>query len=105
MRVKLKDLCSPDIPDLKNWSANETQFGFLLDAMIGPSDSDGEETFSLTVCTVGWFHVHQMKGSAIRSGVHTLFVTDYDYRTLWTFIERAVNRVEADSWRGLAEKL
>jgi hypothetical protein len=105
MRAKLKRLYSPDIDDLENWSPGDESFGFALEAMIGRVDSDGEESFSMTVCTPEWFAANEMKGQTIRSGVQTLFITHYDYRALKAFIERAVHRAEAENWQALAEKL
>jgi hypothetical protein len=105
MRATLKRLHSPDVGDLSVWSPPEEDFGFLLEAMIGPSDFAGEEAFALTVCTPAWFKAHRLEGTKIRAGVHTLFVNEYDYRALRAFIERAVHGVEADDWPALARKL
>ena len=105
MRAKLKGLHSPDIDDLEHWSPDSDSFGFLLQAMIGPADGSGHESFDLIVCTSDWFADHEMAEAPIRSGHHTLFVKRYDYRMLKAFIERAVHAVEADSWSGVAEKL
>jgi hypothetical protein len=105
MRARLKGLYSPDVGDLEHWSPADGSFGFVLMALVGPMDGPGEESFDLVVCTPDWFVAHQMDGATIRSGSHTLFVKTYDYRVLKEFIERAVHRVEADSWSGLAERL
>ncbi len=104
MRAKLKRLHSPDIQDLENWSPGDQYFGFLLQAMIGPDDGDGEESFSLTVCTADWFRDHCM-GHGIRLGSQTLLVVKYDYTSIKRFLERAAQRVEADNWRSLAQRL
>jgi hypothetical protein len=104
VRAKLKRLYSPDIPDLENWQPGEGPFGFHLQAMIGPSDTEGAESFDMTVCTPDWF-AEQMQGQAVRSGNHILFVPAYDYRALKSFIERAVQRSEAENWNSLANRL
>ena len=44
MRAMLKRLHSPDIYNLDVWSPGDERFGFLLQAMIGPSDSSDEES-------------------------------------------------------------
>jgi hypothetical protein len=105
VRAKLKSLSSTTVDDLENWSSNGDSFGVVLDAMIGPSESEGAELFSITVCTPDWFAANRMNGSAVTSGIHTLFVAQYDYRALRAFIERAVYRTEADTWSGVAERL
>lgn len=105
MRAKLKGLHSPDIDDLESWSPGDGPFGLHLDAMIGPSDSKGEESFGITVCTPEWFANEQMRGHPIRSGLHTLFVVKYDYRVLSDYIERAAQRAEGKDWHEIGEKL
>ncbi len=73
--------------------------------MIGPHDAVGEEAFDLTVCTPAWFAAHRLGGTKVRAGLHTLFVREYDYRSLRAFIERAVHAVEAEDWPSVASKL
>jgi hypothetical protein len=103
--AKLKGLHSADVSNLETWFPGDEPFGFQLFAMIGPADSEGEESFDMTVCTPEWFAREQMRGQTIRSGEHTLFVTEYSYRALWNFIERAAQRSEGESWREIAGKL
>jgi hypothetical protein len=105
VRAKLKGLYSPDINELETWSPDGTSFGFPLEALIGPSESEGAESFSMTVCTPDWFANEGMSGQAIMSGNHTLFVTEHDYRALWQFIERAAQRSEGNNWHEIALKL
>jgi hypothetical protein len=104
MRARLKRLHSPDIQDLESWSPGGEDFGFQLQAMIGPDGSDGEESFTLSVCTPDWFRDHCMKQSPI-IGSQTLFVAKYDYVSIKRFIERAVQRVEGDNWGEIAQCL
>src|SRR3954451_10244314 len=51
MHARLKRLHSPDVRDLQTWSPVSDPFGFLLEAMINPSDGPGVESFTLAVCT------------------------------------------------------
>lgn len=104
MRATLKGLHSPDIDDLENWSPGDEPFGFLLQAMIGPSDGPGEESFDLTVCTPEWFAAHRMEAGIVM-GSRTLFVSAYDYRAVKAFLERAAQRAEGKNWREIAESL
>jgi hypothetical protein len=105
MRAKLKELHSLNIDDLEHWSPDGDSFGFLLQAMIGPANGPGYESFDIVVCTPDWFADHEMANATIRSGHHTLFVKAYDYRQIRAFIERAVHAVEADTWSQIAERL
>jgi hypothetical protein len=95
----------PAIDDLEGWSPGDQPFGIFVQALIGPADSDGEESFGMQICTPEWFAAQGMDGANIRSGVHTLFVSTYNYRAIRAFIERAVHRAEAETWREIAEKL
>jgi hypothetical protein len=79
-------------------------FGFVLEAMIGPAEKDGAESFDITVCTPGWF-AKRMSRDEIRIGAHTIFVKSYDYQRLIRFIERAIQRHEAPTWPELGVKL
>lgn len=105
MRARLKRLHSPDVADLETWSPASDRFGFLLEAMIGPSDGPGEEAFTMTVCTPAWFAAERMTEAIVRSGRHTLFVASYDYRALHGFIERAAHSVDGPDWGSLAVRL
>jgi len=105
VRAKLKSLNSPDIAKLETWSPGDGPFGFHLDVFIATIDSEGEDRFGITVCTPEWFASEVMRGQAIRSGIHTLFVTTYDYRALWNFIERAAQRSEGANWSEIGAKL
>ena len=48
---------------------------------------------------------NRLQGAEIISSAHTLFVTEYDHKTLRGFIERAVHREEAATWNDLACRL
>ena len=105
MRAKLKCLHCPDIDDLENWFPGDRPFGIFVQALVGAADSKGEESFGMRICTPDWFATEGMEGATVRSGVHTLFVTRYDYPAIRGFIERAVHRAEAKTWREVAERL
>ena len=105
MRAMLKRLHSPDIQNLESWSPGDEPFGFLLQAMIGPADGPGEESFDIMVCTPEWFSANRMNEKTIVSGAHTLFVASYDYRVLKAYIERAAQRYEEKTWPEIAARL
>jgi hypothetical protein len=55
MLAVLKGLHSTDIADVETYLPNEADnFGFVLRAMVGPMDGEGEESFDITVCTPRW---------------------------------------------------
>ena len=79
-------------------------FGFLLQAMIGPTDEDSAESFGILVCSPGWL-AREMSDTGIRSGEHTLLMSRYDHRLLLRYLERRVQACEAPTWRELARQL
>ena len=103
VRAKLIGIHATDIPDLENWLPG-SHFGVHVMIFVGPADDVGEESFYATVCSPSWF-AERLESDEIRSGYQTIFMKEYDYRKLHSFVERAVHRVEAPTWRQLAEKL
>lgn len=102
MRARLKGLYSSDV-DLESWAPGPA-FGTSVDVIICPPDGEGEEIFGLTVCSPSWFG-ERLAEEGIRSGHHTIFVHEYNYRRLYSFVERAVQRVDASTWKEVAEQL
>jgi hypothetical protein len=71
--------------------------------MVGPSGSVGEESFGITVCTPEWFE-QNMKDS-VTSGRHYLFVKEYDYQELKSFLIKYCSTSMGNSWAEVAEKV
>lgn len=104
MKAKLKRLHSPDV-DLQNyWPEDSRNFSFLLQAMIGPADTEGEESFDIEVCTPEWLR-SQYSDSEVLSGHHFLIVFDYNLDQIKNYISHYCERCEADNWEQLANKL
>jgi hypothetical protein len=104
MKAKLKRLHSPDVDLQSFWPENPQCFSFLLQAMIGPVDSEGEESFDIEVCTPEWLR-SQYSDTDVLPGRHLLIVFDYDLDRIKNYISRYCERCEADNWEGLASKL
>ncbi len=104
MRARLKELHSPDVQNLEEWLPAGEAFGFLLQAMIGPSDGEGMESFDLTVCSPHWL-TKQMENVDIRSCEHTVLIPRYNYLLLRNYLDRRIAACEADNWPELATKL
>lgn len=105
MRAVLRGMHSADIETLEQWSPVRQEFGFALDLLIGPSDGPGEEVFQVKVCTPKWFETHEMDDGRARSGIHVIFMREWNYRALHSFVERAITRAEGDTWQEVASKL
>jgi hypothetical protein len=63
MKAVVRHFISPDI-DLDDFQPEDpADFSFLLQALVGPSDSEGEESLQLIVCTpVRWNDVSRRRG-------------------------------------------
>lgn len=95
MHAELRRLHSPDIENLENFAPKEEDnFGFLLQMMVGPSDSASEESFDIQVCTPGWL-ARRYKSVGIVPLRHHLLVFGYDYSLLVTTLRKLL-----DSCRG-----
>ena len=86
IRAALKGLHSPDVYDLEAYKPeNENCFGFLLRAMFGPEDADGEESFDMIVCTPEWLGQEVKKGGVV-NGRHHLIVDEFDINKVRSFL-------------------
>lgn len=104
MKAELKNMHSPDVDLDSYWPDDPENFGFLLQAMIGPEGQDGEESFDLQVCTPDWLKSNYSKKDIV-SGRHILIVFSYDLTSVKNHITGYCRRLESENWLGLANKL
>jgi hypothetical protein len=105
MQAVLKGLHSSDVADVEAYMPNEVDnFGFVLRAMIGPLDGEGEESFDIIICTPKWL-LEKYGPSDILLGLHKLIVFKYDYRRVREFIEKFLMRCSGDTWEEVAQKV
>jgi hypothetical protein len=104
MKAKLKRLHSPDI-DLATFFPEEPDnFGFLLQAMIGPDNQEGEESFDIQICTPKWLQSRYSE-SEVLFGYHHLIVFEYDLRRIENTISKYCDGCTGVSWQEIARKL
>lgn len=104
MKAKLKRLHSPDV-DLNTFCPSEPHnFGFLLQAMIGPADQEGEESFDIQVCTPQWLKSKHSQSDLV-FGYHFLFVFEYDLKRIEAKVDKYCERCVGDNWQEIANKL
>ena len=105
MQAVLKSLIATDISDVETYRPDEEDnFGFLLRAMIGPKDEEGEESFDIFVCTPKWL-LEKYGASDVLLGLHKLIVFKYDYIRLRQFIEKFLMRCSGETWDEIAKKV
>jgi len=105
MQAVLKGLHSTDVPDVETYvPEEEDNFGFVLRAMIGPRDREGEESFDIIVCTPKWL-TEKYGPSDVLLGLHKLIVFKYDYRRLRGFIENFLMHCSGSTWKEVGQKL
>jgi len=103
MKAKLKRLHSPDV-DLPNYWPEDTRcFGFLLQFFVGPENEDGDDSFSITVCTPRW--LEREKSDGMFFGANHLIVSEYDLASIEAFLKRYCERCSGETWPELAMKI
>lgn len=102
MKAALRRLHSPDVQKLSEYRP-DGPFGILIQAMIGPAEEIGEESFDFVLCTVDWFAA-RMRAPLVL-GRHYVFVKQYDYPALVDFVCTYAASCEAENWACLGEKL
>lgn len=99
MRAHLKHLHSPDI-DLQAYRpAEEDNFSFLLQAMIGPEGDDASESFDIVVCTPKWLSANC---SGPIWGRHMMIVPGYDLEKIRQTITSYCGSCSGDDWASIA---
>ena len=105
MIAELKRLHSPDVHDLRSFVPETSDnFGLLLQAMIGPKGTEGEEAFDIQVCTPKWLMDHHEPTDVVL-GRHYLIVFGYDYDRLLKVISSYCNECSGQTWREIATQL
>jgi len=100
MKAKLKNLHSPDVDLDSFWPENLENFGFLLQAMIGPEDQNAEESFNMQVCTPDWLKTHYTE-SDIVFGRHLRIFFKFPGKQHFEDLTRHAARATLSTkWRG-----
>jgi len=101
VKAELKRIHSPDVYTLENFEPNEAdKFGILLQLMVGPVNTEGEESFDLMVCTPKWLSDNYGKTDIV-FGRHYLIVFEYDYDAIYSKLKSIIESIDADNWEDL----
>ena len=105
MKAELRALHSPDLADLEHGSPPDpADFGILVQAMIGPEDEEGEESFDILVCTPSWL-ANEVPTDGHLWGRHYLFVTRYDFAAIESAVRKLCDSAEGPDWSAVAAVL
>ena len=102
MKASLRYLHSPDLSDLEHAAPPDPEnFCILLQAMIGPEDGKGEESFDFLLCTPKWL-MDDLGAKAHLWGRHYLLVPRYDFASILKAVTTLCSDVEAPDWKSTA---
>ena len=104
MKPEVRRLISPDLYDLENGAPEDIgHFCLLIQAIVGPSDGPGEESFDFLVCTPSW--IASVVQAGFLFGRHYLIVERYDYKFINNAISSLCANISGSCWRDVAERL
>ncbi len=105
IQAELRFLFSPDADPLKDYHP-AGPFGILVMAIVGPRDSEGEESFDFMLCTPDWFERDRLgEGAGIAIGRHFVFVREFNYQALELFVAKYCAQCRGRTWAEVAEKV
>ena len=105
LRAELRSLHSPDVHNLETYRPiDPTRFGLLVQAMVGPEDMPGEESFDFIVCTPGWLAERLREQDYVTARHHIIFAR-YDYPVLRSVIRGYCEEATGPDWRSVAARL
>jgi hypothetical protein len=105
MKAEIARFHSPDVEDLGGFRPDDPEHvGFLLQVLVGPEGTGGEESFDVQVGTPGWFL--RGRGEEVASpGQHTILISSYDWPAIERYVRSVVDSVTGDDWGELATQL
>ena len=105
MKAKIKSFHSADIEDLYNFIPKDSEnFSFLLELMVGPENREGEESFSIQICTPKWL-LSTLKKDEVISGRHFFIVQEYNFDRILKKIKKIIESCNGLDWNEVAKKV
>ncbi len=104
MRGKLGGLFSPDISELEKFIPEDsTNFSIFVQALVGPIEGKGEESFDFTICTSEWL---KDKYSGEIVFLRNLILVDhFDFKKIKERVEDLVRSLSGKDWNDFAIQL
>jgi hypothetical protein len=104
MIAELKRLHSPDVTDLRSWKPESEEFAILLQVMVAPEGTAGEESFDVTLCSPEWVAARAAE-ARILAGRDLLIISEYNYDQISKYISNYISSCEGEDWQEIAHKL
>jgi Immunity protein 8 len=105
VKATLRRLHSPDADPFSEYVPDDPEaFGLLVQALVGPREGKGEESFDFVVCTPRWFDAQPFDKGFAWPQSH-LFVKRWDYATVERAISDVVRRAEGPDWASVAAQI
>ncbi|MET8763935.1 Imm8 family immunity protein [Lentzea sp. NPDC004782] len=104
MRAAVRAFISPDV-DLEDFRPDDPDdFSFLLQALVGPADGEGEESVQFNVCTLASL-ASTMSSQRVLFGRSLVIVSTSRIGEILDSVRTAIERTEGASWADVAERL
>ena len=97
-------LAAPDLGFTNFVPANRINFSVPIRVWVGATDGPGEDSFDFDVCTPAWID-DQCSRDGFVIGRHRIVVSSYDRERIRDVLTRLVDRLGAENWDQLANKL
>lgn len=104
MRAQLKSLMTSDIDPDSYWPDEEDNFGFYIQAIIGPEDEEGGDIFGFQVCSPKWLQ-NKHSVTDIVFIRHVILMFEYDYQAVERRIADLCNKTIGADWGEIASKI
>lgn len=105
MKAEVKNLSIDGASFDENFVPDDkSHFSIYLRLILGPKGVKGEESFDITVCTPSWIS-EKLGDNEVLLGRHHLFLKEYNYQNIITFIQQYVSSCTGNDWNEVGLKL
>jgi Immunity protein 8 len=105
LSAKLKRLHSPDVYDLDSFApTDQEKFVIFIQAMFGPSEGEGEESFDIIVCNPEWLKQKVAQEKVYNARNH-LIVNSFNVNELKEYLNNYAQSCLGRNWLEVAAKL
>jgi hypothetical protein len=104
VKAVVRHFISPDV-DLENFYPDDPEdFSFLLEAIVGPAEGEGDELLQFNVCTLASL-TPTVASERVFLGRSLVLVDTSKISEILAVVRSAIERVEAESWAKVGARL